>query len=167
MPIDPQHLRDFAKDIAFSSASTEVQLRAAGSRAYYAAFHALLPFAERLPKSTLELKHEAAGKKGKGHIGHTELQCRIEEWKTGDLHPGFAQMKGTKGALVQALEAARANRELADYRLSDSFTRNEAEAQYYRVQKILRHALQIIGLLECATEGDQAGENTAAKAAES
>ena len=43
MPITPHDLKDFAERIAQSA--DETQLRAAISRGYYAAFHAVLPLA--------------------------------------------------------------------------------------------------------------------------
>jgi hypothetical protein len=50
MPIDAKDLRGFAMRVCTQEAD-EVTLRAAASRAYYSAYHALLPFAERLPVS--------------------------------------------------------------------------------------------------------------------
>ncbi|WP_267105262.1 hypothetical protein [Xanthomonas sacchari] len=135
MPIEAKDLRDFAKKFAVSE-SNEAELRAASSRAYYAAFHALLPLAELLPASD-------RCDPGAHHVGHRELQRRIQEWRTQDVHPGLAQLTATKRQIVLALEAARSYREIVDYQLRDVVSLNETIAQVERVRRILRQANQI------------------------
>jgi len=49
MPVTPHDLKDFAEGDV--SSPEETRRRASVSRAYYAVFHAVLPFASQLPRS--------------------------------------------------------------------------------------------------------------------
>ncbi|USJ00840.1 hypothetical protein MUG10_00830 [Xanthomonas prunicola] len=135
MAIEATDLCEFAKKYA-DSTSNEAELRAASSRAYYSAFHALLPLAEMLPSSEYCDPHAQ-------HIGHRELQRRIKEWRTDGVHSDLARLKVTKNQIVLALEAARNYREVVDYQLEDSVSLNETKAQVQRARLILRQAEQI------------------------
>ncbi|MCC4613681.1 hypothetical protein LL963_16540 [Xanthomonas campestris pv. esculenti] len=135
MAIEPTDLCDFARRYA-DSESDEAELRAASSRAYYAAFHALLPLAEMLPSS------QRCDPRAQ-HIGHRELQRRLQEWRTDGVHSCLEKLKVTKNRIVLALEATRNYREVVDYELDDSVSLNETKAQVERARMILRHAEQI------------------------
>lgn len=135
MPTDSSALCKFSQNLVGESAS-EVELRAAGSRAYYAAYHSLLWLGEKLPpsKSHNDAMH---------HIGHRELQRRIVEWNTAGVHPGLARLTVLKQQISFALESARKFREACDYQLDESISYNEARAQVERARKVLRHAKQL------------------------
>lgn len=134
MPIDSADLCSFSKSMLLEGAS-EVQVRAAGSRAYYAAYHSLLWLGERLPPS---VKCDPKSM----HVGHRELQRRISEWRVEGVHTDLANLKVVKTQVSLALESARKFREVCDYELSDLISRNEANAQIERARRILRHAKQ-------------------------
>lgn len=71
MAITVDDLKAYAAALACGE-SDETQLRSSMSRAYYAAFHAALPLADRLPAS--------AGGRNMDHITHHELSVRLTEW---------------------------------------------------------------------------------------
>lgn len=149
MPVSPRDLRDCAKELA-NDGKTEAMLRASISRAYYAAYHALLPFAEKLPCSD-------GGDRGATHVGHREMGRRINEWKVSGISSRLAGMGATKTQLCAALNTARRMREYADYRLADPVSANEAAAQLDRVRKILTVATQIDS--ELAVQGKSGAED--------
>lgn len=140
MPIDAKDLRGFAKRVCTQEAD-EVTLRAAASRAYYSAYHALLPFAERLPVSD-------SGDVFLAHLGHRELTRRIKEWRTAAIHPKLQGMKVTSGQLVMALNTMRQMREVADYRLMSTVSFNEVNQQIERARLVHSMALQIETLVQ-------------------
>ncbi|WP_313169842.1 hypothetical protein [Stenotrophomonas sp.] len=106
------------------------------SRAYYAAFHAALPLAERLP--------ESVGGRSMDHITHHELSARLSEWKVSGAEPRLARLRKTAGALASAMNSSRAARVKADYKLSVQVELAEAIAQGQRTKQILR----ILGQIE-------------------
>jgi uncharacterized protein (UPF0332 family) len=135
MPISPRELRDCAKELAGVGCS-EAKLRASISRAYYAAYHALLPFVERLPCSR-------TGDATAAHVGHREMFRRIQEWRVSSVCSKLNTWSRSKSQLAHALSSARKMRELADYRLVEPLSANEAEVQLERVRKILQLVSQI------------------------
>lgn len=132
MAISEQDLVDFASNAAKAGAS-EAELRAAISRAYYAAFHALVPFAGKLPKSRV-CPHDL------DRVNHRELRERLTEWRTGDVSLRLSSMTATKSTLARAVEAACNARVIADYRMGNEVSLAEAQTQVERVKRILRHA---------------------------
>lgn len=135
MAIVEDDLITFAAETAKAGAS-EVALRAAVSRAYYAAFHALAPFADQLPRSK---KCPTSLQR----MSHTELRERLAEWDTDGICPGLKQMTGTKGVLRRAMEVAYTARVVADYRIGNEMPLAEAQTQVARVKQILRAAQAI------------------------
>jgi len=135
MPINAKDLREFAKQNCGSSAD-EATLRASASRAYYAAYHALLPFVECLPVSD-------AGDPRATTVGHREMLRRLREWRTSSMHPKLAGMGATKAQLVLAMRALRETREVADYHIDGNMSRNEVVQQVERCRKVLGWAIQI------------------------
>lgn len=139
MPITPETLKEFGIKFAVAE-SDEVELRAAISRAYYAAFHTCLPFVSQLPES-------AKFPKNAKHVTHQEMSDRLREWKTAGLHPKLASMAAQKGALWRTIDAARDVRIKADYRLDDQLLLADAQTQIERVKQILRLMHQVETLL--------------------
>lgn len=134
MAIDCSDLCKFSQRLAVSGAS-EVELRAAGSRAYYSAYHSLLWLGSLLPPSQ---KYDERSH----HIGHRELQRRISDWNTAGVHPDLAALKVVKQQVAFALESARKFREACDYQLEEGVSYNEASSQIERARRVLRHAKQ-------------------------
>lgn len=135
MAITVADLKAYAAALACSE-SDETQLRSSMSRAYYAAFHAALPLAERLP--------ESVGGRSMDHITHHELSARLSEWKVSGAEPRLARLRKTAGALASAMNSSRAARVKADYKLSVQVELAEAIAQGQRTKQILR----ILGQIE-------------------
>lgn len=136
MPITPEHLRDFGKRHACDQ-SDEVTLRAASSRSYYAAFHALHPIVARLPASRRSVAANV------GRVSHTEMVERLKEWRTDRLGVDLSSLIPLKKRMVQLLEVARAARIQADYRLNEQVSLPELEEQIRRVRCIIDAALKI------------------------
>jgi uncharacterized protein (UPF0332 family) len=135
MAISEQDLVEFAVNMAKAGAS-EAELRAAISRAYYAAFHALVPFASKLPKSRV-------CPRDLNRVNHRELKERLAEWRTDDVSSRLRAMTATKSTLSRAVEAACNARVMADYRMGIEVSLAEAQTQIERVKRILRQAKQI------------------------
>jgi hypothetical protein len=140
MPIDAKELQAFAKRNCVAEAD-EVSLRASASRAYYAAYHALLPFAEKLPPSSIE-------QLGATHLGHSEMSRRLKEWHVGGLSSKLKGMTVTGGQLALSIRALRQTREVADYRLGATLTYSEADQQIDRARLVLSKVLQIQAILD-------------------
>lgn len=140
MPVEPSHLVALASKLAVQGAN-EAELRAAVSRAYYAAFHALTPFVSKLPKSN-------SCPVGVDHVNHAELRARLKEWRTDDVCKTLKRMTATKGALWRAVEAACNARIVADYRIGHEVSLPDAQTQIARVKGVLRHVQQIANEME-------------------
>jgi len=106
------------------------------SRAYYAIFHALLPFVSKLPPSSAHREHQL-------HITHEDLARRISEWRVESISPTLAKKRPFAAAVVKAVDTSRAFRERADYRLHVHVTLDEALQQIDRVDRVFR-ALEMI-----------------------
>lgn len=135
MSVDAEDLQSFAKKACVKDAD-EVSLRASASRAYYAAYHALLPFAEMLPASSIE--HINAT-----HLSHAEMGRRLKEWHVAGVSTKLVPMTTTGAQLALAIRALRQTRELADYRLAATLSYNEANQQIQRARTVLSKVLQI------------------------
>lgn len=146
MPINAMDLQRFAKANC-GPEMDETTLRAAASRAYYGAYHALLPFVEQLPISD-------RGDHSARNIGHREMLRRIQEWRTSNVHPRLGSMSSSRAQLVLAMRTMRETREAADYLLSGNLSRNEVVQQIARGAKVQSIALQIHDLI--ASSGDDA-----------
>ncbi|MBU8978256.1 hypothetical protein JI752_019085 [Lysobacter sp. MMG2] len=121
--------------------SDEVQLRASVSRAYYAAFHSVLPLVQQFPRSKTCPKEV-------GHVTHKELTSRLNEWQTDSVHPKLARMTTTRNTLLNAIELARAARVKADYMLGTDVDLAQAIAQVNRARRIIQAMAQIEGELK-------------------
>lgn len=135
MPVDARDLQDFAKKACLEGAD-EATLRASASRAYYAAYHAVLPFAEKLPVSSIQ-------EVGATHLSHREMGRRLKEWHVSGVSPKLQAMRVTGGQLAMAIRALRQTREVADYRLAATLSYNEALQQIDRARMVLSKVLQI------------------------
>lgn len=135
MPINSEDLNDFAKSLAVAG-SDETQLRASVSRAYYSAFHAVLPLVQRFPES-------AKNPVGATAVTHTELTERLREWKVCGVHPSLSRMSTTASQLHDAMTAARSARIKADYRLGATVSLGEAKSQVERARRVKRAMAQI------------------------
>lgn len=139
MPINAMDLQRYAKANCGPEVD-ETTLRAAASRAYYGAYHALLPFVEQLPVSN-------SGDRAARTIGHREMLRRIQEWHTSGIHPKLSSMARSRTQLVLALRAMRETREAADYLLGGSLSRNDVLQQVERGRKVQSIALQVQDLI--------------------
>lgn len=135
MPISADELNEFAKALAVDGAD-EIHIRAAVSRSYYSAFHAVLPFAERLPLS-------ASAPAGLSYVTHKEVTERLREWRVAGVHSGLARLSTTASQLKDTLAAARAARVKADYRMGSTVTLAEAKSQIERARLVKRAMAQI------------------------
>lgn len=150
MAISRNELIDYAEQHAGLECS-EVVLRSSVSRAYYAAFHALLPLVELLPPSS----------KSRGsNVTHAEVTERISEWRVSDVCPQLGDYREIKGRALRAMETARAKRVIADYRLGHTVSAQECAAQLVRVQQIVRSAdalLDVVNRNPLESVGESAG----------
>lgn len=135
MAIAPTDLEDFARRIA-SGAADEVTVRAAISRAYYAAFHYLFDIAAALPKSAKCPDYVT-------ELTHHEMQCRFDEWQLDVVAPGLSSNRILRDQLTASLKTVRKLRIKADYRLGSDMTLADATMQLARVGRLKRAADEI------------------------
>lgn len=141
MSVSSDELLQLAKDLANSQ--DEVHSRCAAGRAYYSAFHALLPLVSKLPATR--------GRERADRISHAEVIGRLAEWlPSGDL-ACLSGLKVSAGVAVRELRAARTTRERADYDLSSQFPQAAAFQQIERARKLRRFVLQAQEELRRAT----------------
>lgn len=133
MPICPDDLKSFAV-LHAASVSDEAHIRASVSRAYYAAFHALVPIANHLPPSSNVDRRVS-------YMSHHEVISRLKEWKPASAK--LARLRTTARTLAQVTSAARASRVRADYSLDQDVDIDDATTQLVRVRQILRIVSQI------------------------
>jgi hypothetical protein len=134
MPSTPRELLEFSS--IFCSASTECEIRAAASRAYYAAFHAFLPIALILPATSADAL-------GRRYVSHRELLNRLQRWSPGGKYEQLKKLASSANTAWRVMQASRAERERADYELSDTFTSANAKQQVARAKHLLVIAQQI------------------------
>ncbi len=126
-----------------SAAQGEVDLRASVSRAYYSAFHTLLPLAELLPPSN----------KSKGRdVSHVELTERLVEWKVEAFCPQLSGYRDIKARAQRAMDTARGKRIIADYRLGVEVSKEDAFGQIARTELISRAAATLLGVVNDGAE---------------
>lgn len=145
MPIRPRDLTNLASRL-IEETPDEAAVRAAVGRAYYAAFHRLLPLAEKLPKSD---SHDA----NFPHMTHSDLLGRVREWRIGKDTPlaPVAGWKSRASAVYDQMRASRALRHEADYDLDLDVTIEDARMQIGRVKSIAAFCQQIENeLARCA-----------------
>lgn len=135
MSSTPRDLFDFSKSLV-EAATTECGYRAAASRAYYSAFHSFVPIAEILPPTSADAV-------GRRYLSHGELINRLERWSPGGRFAALARLKVSAGAAWRVLQAARAERERADYELKDHFSVDNARQQVARASRLLQLAQQL------------------------
>lgn len=143
MSINAVDLQHYAKANCGAEVD-ETTLRAAASRAYYGAYHALLPFVELMPVSD-------RGDRSAKTIGHREMLRRLQEWHTSGVHPKLASMSHSRGQLVMALRVMRETREAADYLLNASLSRNDVVQQVARGATVQTIALQVQSMIASST----------------
>lgn len=132
-------------------APDEVTLRASISRSYYSAFHSLLPLVERLPRS----------KRAKGSdISHFEVTERLVEWDVRAICPELDGYRDIKARAQRAMDAARAKRVIADYRLGATVTVQDAAGQIARVEQIRRAATTLLAVADGRVDGGEARTGT-------
>lgn len=151
MAIVPADLIEFASEAAKPEAS-EAQLRAAVSRAYYAAFHMLAPFAGKLPRSR-------SCPDDLSRLSHQELQERLIEWRTDGISPRLRTMTATKDKLWRAVSTACRSRIIADYRIGSQVNLSDAQTQIERVKQISRLSIQIQAEIERSASSTQASNS--------
>lgn len=149
MPIACTDLRQYGKALAAAD-SSETQLRSSVSRSYYAAFHALMPFVQLLPKSQ-DCKAETE------LVSHHEMSQRLSEWKTDGVHVKLAGMKTIKGQIVRTLDAARAMRVKADYHLKGLITLGDAQTQHERANQLIRMSVQLDSMIQPPVKAAESG----------
>lgn len=139
MPVSSEDLCSFARKVAQSTASDETALRASASRAYYAAFHALLPMVIRLPKSS-------KFRPGSSNITHEDFATRLSELaRAASCDADSVALKQRAGRLARLVDACRTSRVKADYKLTTEFGVAEAKQQVERAGMVLRAILDING----------------------
>lgn len=136
MPVTADDISALAGRLAVQEAD-EVDLRAAISRSYYAAYHEVFPFVDRLPVS--ENCPRSVGDK----VTHTEMTERLREWRVSGVQSSLAKMKVTGGQLLETIEAMRFARVKADYRLNTDVALTEAQMQIARAKQVKRAMFQI------------------------
>lgn len=136
MPITAEGIAKLAAKLAVDTAD-EVEIRAAVSSAYYAAFHSALPFVDRLPVS--QSCPRAVGDK----VTHAEMSERLREWRVVGIHPNLAKMTVTGSQLLDTIETMRSARVKADYKLESDVVLGEALMQISRIKTVRRALLQI------------------------
>ena len=135
MPISIADLQGLANELS-EDGSTEAKLRASVSRSYYAAFHALMPLAELLPPSS-DARPNAK------KITHHELESRLLEW-LGSEESAVPAHRELRRQIAGTLQAARAARVKADYRLDLDLTAGDAQSQYHRARKLIRKVEEVL-----------------------
>jgi uncharacterized protein (UPF0332 family) len=131
MPISTADLLNFAAELA-ADGRTETEVRASMSRAYYVAFHALLPVVKLLPASRTTVKVST-----NPDLSHKELSERLREWRAPDPNPTG---KAVAAIAFRLLDRTRLIRVRADYRLDDEVNAREAREQVERARALARHA---------------------------
>lgn len=129
----PHDLSVLARELA--AATTEVAKRTAINRAYYAAYHAILPIADWVPGSN--------SRGAQGNLSHRELPRRLRDWRL--LPSGLARLRALASKAKTAagqLEGAIAVRELADYSLSEDIDDALVSLQLDRMQVVLDFATE-------------------------
>jgi hypothetical protein len=123
--IQCEEILALAKSLA--SSGDEVSQRTAANRAYYCAYHALLPIAVELP--------EVNASPTPGRVGHREVMRRLEEWK----HPDSRASCLKHAAMIASrqLKGMIASREAADYHLGSDFPESLTKQQLLRTADIL------------------------------
>ena len=121
----PAELFDLAKELRL--AGTEVHLRAAASRAYYALYHHALAFHATLP---LPGTSAATGSGG----DHINLVHQLTN-PAPEVNRDHLQLRDKSRRLGVMLNSMRGLRHNADYRLGDKFTESNADLVLVTVAK--------------------------------
>lgn len=150
MAIKEDDLLTYAKSLASEDAS-ECQLRASMSRSYYAAFHSLLPLVQELPPSA-----NAVGR----DVNHFEVTERLVEWRVESLCPALKGYRDIKARAQRAMDAARAKRIIADYRLGQDVSFADTLGQINRVEQVIRATHNLLAVVE-QDRGVATGSSTA------
>lgn len=147
MAISRDELLAYAASIA-TDGCCEVAHRSSMSRAYYAAFHSMLPLVEMLP---------ASAKSRGAEVTHVELTERLAEWKVAGVCAPLNRYKDVKARALRAMEAARAKRVVADYRLGQEVDASSCTAQLERVRQICRAADTLLEVVNGASADAETG----------
>lgn len=125
MPIRPVELLRFAKVL---DRRDEAARRAAISRAYYCAYHAVLPVAEKLPP--------AAGFDVPKRIPHAQIASRLKDWRVPATWSKASKRAGNPMTVAKQYRAALRERKRADYELDRVIPAVDVEIQLIRVAEI-------------------------------
>lgn len=131
MAVKAEELLRFANSLA--SNDDELSNRTSVSRAYYAAYHAILPVAAALPATSKELEDAT-------YVGHSEAIKRLVEWRTSI--PGLSRMKGNAAIAARQLRACKSLRELADYHLHCELDSHRTRDHLNRARSILQFGVR-------------------------
>lgn len=132
MPAQPEELLAYAK--AFGPTCTEVEARAALSRAYYAAYHATAAHLSRFPAEITD---------SDDHLRHREAWRRLKAWRAPEAYAACRTMGAAAKRAAIAFDAALKARALADYDLGDDVDHTDVVAQCARVRDVLRFITQV------------------------
>lgn len=134
MPIDPSELLKLAADLLHGD--EECRQRAAVGRAYYSAFHSMLPVATMLSPSRPDVK---AGDR----ISHAELERRLKQWRPIGEFRKLDRLKTSAQVASRMFGAARQIREVSDYQLDMTLGAGEARLQIERCKRVVNFAAKV------------------------
>lgn len=121
MPVTPEELAQYAGQV-FENSGSEVELRAAASKAYYSAFHTLRPLGDMIPEAPDNM------------FGTHKRLCHQ---LMNDCPPGAGERdQGKIRELGQLLLMTRDARHQADYDLSEEFSSATAKKAVNRASEI-------------------------------
>jgi hypothetical protein len=132
MPVSPKDLLTFAESAA--PGCDEATSRSALSRAYYAAYHALLEHLQQFPEESASASE---------HLGHREAWRRLKNWRVPTAYESVGNMKASAKRVALDYKAALDARALADYELGSSVSNSEVQAQCRRVRAVFTFANQV------------------------
>jgi uncharacterized protein (UPF0332 family) len=141
-----QELMDVAKRLGSEAEPKEAILRTATNRAYYAAFHAVLPIVEMLPASCDDARSAP-------HVTHAEVIARLFDWKPSGTHACLKPLNTSAGIAARQMRAAREMRELADYDLADEFSIDMFKEHLARTRAVMKFATQVVNEVDRAKSG--------------
>lgn len=127
MPVNPQDLFAYSEQ-AFGSSASEVEYRMVAGRAYYSVYHAC----DQLHKTS---KYQLISPPAKGGL-HEQLYDTFKAAHPTRCGAAATQLKRI-GIMAQGI--LRPLRVRADYRLHESFERDDAEIAIEKAREILGH----------------------------
>ena len=135
MSCEPYHLLELAERLGEDSEASEVQLRCAVSRAYYAALHSVFCV---FPKLEDDVRID-------GESSHAEIIGRVKKYGN-SLQPG----RTAAASVAKKLPRLRRERNTADYDLEEEIAREAVLEIIERVTGGLHGCEEVIRLREAA-----------------